>query len=101
MSRYHRHVGGAAILLACAVLAYVVFRPAPLEKPRLPTGNPQQQNRDAGNIEPKANTPVATGDEKQGPAAGTDELPDSGSPDKTGASEAAIPAQEAPQRPRS
>ena len=33
MSRYRRHVGWAAILVACAVLAYVVFRPDPLEKP--------------------------------------------------------------------
>ena len=33
MSKFHRHAGGAAVLLACAVLAYVVFRPAPLEKP--------------------------------------------------------------------
>jgi hypothetical protein len=65
MSKVHRHLG-VAIFLACAVLVYIVFRPAPLEKPTRP------EMPVAADIKPDRSTPrepAAIDDDASSPGA--------------------------------
>ncbi|HEY2252668.1 MAG TPA: hypothetical protein VGH74_16455, partial [Planctomycetaceae bacterium] len=99
MSRYRRHVGGAAILVACVVLAYVVFfRPDSLEKSGTQVKPANVEKAGSGNAKPDNQAqvkPAADGDAEQGAAS----VVDSDSSDKTSAKAPAVAAK-APRPPK-
>src|SRR5579863_8900147 len=110
MSKYRRHVGWAAFLVACAVLAYVVFRPDSLEKSGPQVKPASVEKAGSGNSKPdeQAQAQLATDDDevqKQAAASGkvaeqgAAPTVDSDSTDKASATAPAVTAK-APRPPK-